>query len=1067
MNDIGKEYIDDLTGLYNRRYLNMKAKEYFRISGSETSIVSILLIDLDHFKNVNDTYGHSMGDTVLKEFSSLLEELVRSDDMVFRYGGDEFVCILPRTPYEHADRISHRFIERCRLTEFSRVRLTMSIGIASFPQEGEDWKRLFDLADQRLYSAKRHGRDRVGVPVSGIRNLSIPTKEIVGRTVELSEVMRSFGSSSENQGGAFSVSGEIGVGKSRFAGEIVGMDRFKSYHYLGSILSATTHSIPYFPFRELVRSIVRMDNGSCLKDIPQAYRIELAKIVPELSDSIGESTGEVLIVDKFRLFEGVRRLFEQQVAGNPFIISIDNIHWADESSLELLHYVIRAFRNSPVLFLLIYRIEEADKECFQQILTGMSREGLYSRITLEPLKEHDVSRMLSLIIDRIPPTELTEYIYRKTGGNPFFIEELMKSLLESGALYWGNDIWNFREDRADRIPHSIKDVIDRKLDLISAESRDLVEHAAVIGREFCFSFIQEITDWNEGQLFDLLDEALKTGLLKEYDGERYFFPEDVIKEVVYNGINGARRRSYHLMIARKQLDSHREKVEQVVEDLSLHFYLGGDTERAIEYSISAGDKARDSYAYREAVEFYDRAVECYKANETEWNRDKIECLMHRAVALGILGENERAIHELQEVIKQSIEISDRELEVDGLLHICKPYLDTAEYERALETAEEAERISREIESMEKVSDSLDNSGLCCWHLGRYHDAVKFYEQSMRILEETDGKTVSPSTLNNIGAVYWNLGEYNRAMDYFKRSLEITERIGDWKTNSACLNNCGLIYWGFCEYRKALEYFMRSLEITERIGNRNSIAANLNNIGKSHEFFGEYHTSLEFFDRSLVIAREIGDRRTESAILANMGDINRILGKHEESLELISNSLIIRGNTGDRRGIMECLMSEGDTLAMKNNLESARECYMQSRKIAVEIDAVSQMKGLDISILSLDFEENRLEMLEDAITDILLSPAEFVDKNLKAHAHQLAGRLFLKRCEWSRSTESFEKSSVIFTELDDNYDLAITLFYKGQMYEESGDKAGSKECYSRATEIFTRIEAAGWLKRLGS
>jgi tetratricopeptide (TPR) repeat protein len=608
-------------------------------------------------------------------------------------------------------------------------------------------------------------------------------------------------------------------------------------------------------------------------------------------------------------------------------------------------------------------------------------------------------------------------------------------------------------------------VIDRKLDMISSEARNLIEHAAVIGREFDFSFLLEITDLNEGQLFDLMDEVLKIGLLKEYDGERFFFPEDVIREAVYKGINGARRKRFHLTIAGKQLDLHREKIEQIVEDLSMHFYRGGDTESAKKYSISAGDKASESYAYREAVEYYERALECFGINETAWSKEKIECTMNRAVALGVLGENEQAINELLEVIRQSNKISDRELELDGLLHVCKPYLDIGEYEKALETAEEAEKISREMGNNEKVADALNNSGLGCWHLGRYHDAVEYYERSMEILEETDGKTVGPSTLNNIGAACWNLGEYNRAMDYFKRSLEITERIGDIKTNAACLNNCGLIHWGFCEYRKALEYFMRSLEITEKIGNRNSIAASLNNIGKAYEFFGEYYKSLNFFNRSLVITREIGDRRTESAILANMGDINRILGEYEMSLEFINDSLIIRRDTGDRRGVMECLMSEGDSLSMMNKLESARECYMQSREIAVEIDAISQMKGMDIGIMSLNFEENRLEGLEEGITDVLLSPEESVGRNLKAAAHLLAGRLHARKLEWNMSVESFEKSAVIFEELDNDYNLAITLYYKGQMYDESGDKEGSKECYSRAKEIFTRINANGWLKRL--
>ncbi len=1065
MIEVRKEYIDDLTGLYNRRFLRVKSGKYFRIIDKETSPTSILLIDLDHFKNVNDTYGHSKGDTVLKEFSSFLEGLLRSNDSVFRYGGDEFVCVLPGTGYEQAERISHRFIEKCRETEFSRIRLTMSIGIASCPDDGKEWIGLFDTADQRLYSAKRHGRDRIGIPESSVRSLIIPTKEIVGRNDELSEVMRYPGSSSDIQGGTFCISGEIGVGKSRFVREIIDSERFKSFRFLGSMLSATTHSIPYFPFRELIRSIIRMSDGLDLEDIPQTYRIELTKIVPELSDYLAESAGEVLMVDKFRLFEGVRRLFEKQVSGGPLIISLDNIHWADEGSLELLHYIIRAFRSSPILFLLVYRVEEAGEECFQRILNNMSREGLFSRITLDPLDEPDVSRMLSMIIDRIPSPHLTGYIYRKTGGNPFFIEELMKSLHESGAFYWNTDDWEFREEMADTIPHSIEDVIDRKLGLMSSEARSLMEHAAVIGREFDFGFLLEMTDWNEGQLFDMMDEAKEMGLLKEYGGERFFFPEDVIREVVYNRMNRAKRGRLHLVIAGKILDSHREKVEQVVEELSLHFYLGGDTDRAIEYSISAGDKSRESYAYREAVEYYDRAIECFDNNETDWNREKIECLMNRAVALSVLGENEQAILELEEVIRHSSELQDKELEIDGLLKICKPYLDTARYDRVLEIAEEAETLSKEIDNMEKVADSLDNSGLACWYLSRYHDAEKYYEQSMRIHEESGGETVSPSTLNNIGAVYWNLGEYHRAMDFFKRSLEITERIGDLKTNAACLNNCGLIHWGFCEYKKALEYFMRSLEIAERIGSRKSEAANLNNIGKAYVFFCEYGESLEYLIRSLAITREIGDRGTESAILANMGNINRFLGEYDKSLKLFSDSLDIREMTGDRRGVMECMMSEGDTLVMLNNLESARECYMNASEIAIEIGSIDHKKGIDFSILSLDLSEDKLAGIEKGINELLSSIEDPVGVNLKAALYRLSGRLYSKRREWSRATESFEKALVIFKDLDDSYELAITHYNKGQMLRESGDKAGSKKSISKAGKIFTRIGAKGWLNQI--
>lgn len=265
--------------------------------------------------------------------------------------------------------------------------------------------------------------------------------------------------------------------------------------------------------------------------------------------------------------------------------------------------------------------------------------------------------------------------------------------------------------------------------------------------------------------------------------------------------------------------------------------------------------------------------------------------------------------------------------------------------------------------------------------------------------------------------------------------------------------------------------MCSLEINERIGNRKSEAANLNNIGKTYEFFCEYDKALEYLTRSLVITREIGDRGTESAILANMGDINRFLGEYKKSLELLSDSMSIREMTGDRRGIMECLLGKGDTLLMMNNLESARECYAKSSEIAIEIDSIDHKMIMKYSIMSLDLlldlTENELAGIEKEINELLSSIEDPVGVNLKAALHRLSGRLDSKRREWSRAAESFEKALVIFKDLNDNYELSITHFYKGQMLQESGDEVGSKKSISKAKKFFTRIGAKGWLEQINT
>jgi len=138
MTKIGKEYIDDLTGLYNRRYLLLEAIKKLKSAEQKGMPLSIVFIDLNHFKNVNDIYSYVHGDAVLKEFATFLKTLLRIDDTVYRYGGDEFICILPNADYAQAVMVFGRFMERCRSREFGGNRLTLSIGIASFPENAGD-----------------------------------------------------------------------------------------------------------------------------------------------------------------------------------------------------------------------------------------------------------------------------------------------------------------------------------------------------------------------------------------------------------------------------------------------------------------------------------------------------------------------------------------------------------------------------------------------------------------------------------------------------------------------------------------------------------------------------------------------------------------------------------------------------------------------------------------------------------------------------------------------------------------------------------------------------------------
>jgi diguanylate cyclase (GGDEF)-like protein len=152
---------DGLTGLYNRRRLMEVLSDETRRSQRLKHTFAALMVDVDHFKKYNDTFGHLEGDGVLTRVATMLREATREVDFVARYGGEEFLVMLPETAMPEAQEIAERIRSRIAEESFSGRRITVSIGVAEFPLHGQTPEQVIAAADEALYEAKREGRDRV------------------------------------------------------------------------------------------------------------------------------------------------------------------------------------------------------------------------------------------------------------------------------------------------------------------------------------------------------------------------------------------------------------------------------------------------------------------------------------------------------------------------------------------------------------------------------------------------------------------------------------------------------------------------------------------------------------------------------------------------------------------------------------------------------------------------------------------------------------------------------------------------------------------------------------------
>jgi len=172
--------IDSLTNLFNRRAFEQKIEEEFERSTRYGHSLSLLILDIDNFKSINDTQGHHGGDVALVKISETLRNKTRQSDFVSRYGGEEFVLILPETDQENALRVAKKLHEDIRSSTFGTANnsfsITISVGLSSTStKENSDWKQMLEDADRALYQAKRKGKDRVEVCSGASMNKSTET----------------------------------------------------------------------------------------------------------------------------------------------------------------------------------------------------------------------------------------------------------------------------------------------------------------------------------------------------------------------------------------------------------------------------------------------------------------------------------------------------------------------------------------------------------------------------------------------------------------------------------------------------------------------------------------------------------------------------------------------------------------------------------------------------------------------------------------------------------------------------------------------------------------------------
>lgn len=470
---------------------------------------------------------------------------------------------------------------------------------------------------------------------------------LIGRQEELSRAEDALIAARRGDGRLLVVAGEAGMGKTRLSSELTERAaKFGSTVLWGGCAEAE-FSLPYLPFVEAIGNYLRAHDPAEIAELLGPMRGELSRLFPQLgdggrADDLGEP-GQ----SKLRLFESILAVLEICARGGGLVLVIDDLHWSDASTRELLDYVARRLSGLDALLVATYRTDEMDrKHPLLPTIQSWRRSGLGTFIDLLPLGSNAVAEMISTIFDHEKVSdEFRDLMHSRSEGNPFVLEEMLKEAIERGDIFKTETGWDRRAMDDLRIPITVRDTIILRLQRLDETVAAILQAASVLGRDFSYAVLRAIIDAEETQVHSALQVGVSQQLLDEVKGSTMTFRwrHALTREAIYEDLVMPRRQQLHSRAA----DAISVQLENDRVDLAQHLFSAGRFSEAVPVSMAEADAAAATFAFSEAVDLWERALP-HIADPLL--KARILCRIGEALAMN--GEADRAARTLLIAIDQ-------------------------------------------------------------------------------------------------------------------------------------------------------------------------------------------------------------------------------------------------------------------------------------------------------------------------------------------------------------------------------------------------------------------------------
>jgi class 3 adenylate cyclase len=511
---------------------------------------------------------------------------------------------------------------------------------------------------------------------------------LVGRAAQLEALEDALLAADRGEGQVVILAGEAGMGKTRLAEELQSAARRAGTVVMEGSCSEAELALPYLPFLEAIGNYLAIADLDALRERLGPFRRELAQLFPQMDPEASHGDGGDPTQGRLRLFEALIALLRIPADEHGVLLIVEDIHWADASTRELLDYMTRRLRTTRIMVLATYRSDELHRRHpLLPLVQGWRRSGTARIVELEHLGPDGIADMVRAIFDTDEVSdEFRDFLYERSEGNPFVAEELLKASIDRGDIYRTDGGWERRELRELTLPRTVTDSVLLRLERLSDEEAEILHAAAILGRSFDYRTLAAVAGPSEDRVQEGLHLFVQQQLMEEEtDTHRYRFRHALTREAIYTDLITPRRLALHSRAA-----DALSKIEGTPPvDLAYHLLAAARDDEAIPIVMEAAQDAVQRRGFREAAQLYERIV---RIVTSEPDRSRLHCLL--AEAYYFSAEAPRAIP----LYEQAIPVVEAQGEIVFAAHhrlwlgrsyweTSKPELARREYERVRDALE--------------------------------------------------------------------------------------------------------------------------------------------------------------------------------------------------------------------------------------------------------------------------------------------------------------------------------------------------------------------------------------------